>query len=50
MRNRMTTYRMTGLATIPSGATSYWMTSFRYTLGLRYNPVSVLHQAQKPTS
>jgi hypothetical protein len=49
LRNRMTTYRMTGAAGIPTG-TSYWLTSVRYTLGLRFNPVSALHLAQKPTS
>jgi len=48
MRGRMTTYRQSGPATVPTGS-SYWMTSFRYTLGLRYNPVRALHLAQNPT-
>jgi hypothetical protein len=49
MRNRMTTYRATGPATIPSG-TEYWMTSYRYTIGLRYNPRRVLQLGQNPRS
>lgn len=49
MRNRMTTYRLTSPTSIPSG-TTYWMTSFRYTLGLKFNPVRALRLAQKPTS
>ena len=48
MRSRMTMYRQTGPATVPTGS-GYWMTSFRYVLGLRYNPVSALHLAQNPT-
>jgi hypothetical protein len=48
MRNRMTVYRTTGSATIPSAASNYWMTSLRYTLGLRYNAARALHLAQKP--
>lgn len=48
MRSRMTTYRFTGPATIPNGNT-YWMTSFRYILGLKFNPVRALQLAQNPT-
>jgi hypothetical protein len=47
MRNRMTTYRLSGPANVPNGST-YWMTSFRYSLGLKFNPVRALYLAQKP--
>jgi hypothetical protein len=47
MRTRMTTYRLIGPASVPNGRT-YSMASFRYTLGLRYNPVRALHLAQNP--
>jgi opacity protein-like surface antigen len=49
IRNRMTMYRFTGPATIPNG-NSYWMTSFRYTLGLKFNPVRTLRLTQNPTA
>jgi hypothetical protein len=39
MRNRMTTRT---LASMPSGDGSYTMTLYRYTIGLRYNPVRVV--------
>jgi hypothetical protein len=42
MRDRMTTYRLNGPASFPNG-TAFWMTSFRYIVGLRFNPVSALH-------
>ena len=48
MRNRLTTYRLTSLTNVPSG-TAYWMTSFRFTLGVKYNPVNALHLSQNPT-
>lgn len=48
MRNRMTTYRLSGVASLPSGS-NYWMTSFRLTLGIKYNPVNALHMTQNPT-
>lgn len=48
MRGRMTTYRFTGPATIPNG-NAYWMTSFRYILGLKFNPVRSVHLAQNPS-
>lgn len=48
MRNRMTTYHLSGPAGIPSG-NSYWMTSFRFAIGFKYNPVSRLNMAQNPT-
>jgi hypothetical protein len=48
MRNRMTTYRLSGVAGLPSGS-DYWMTSFRLAVGIKYNAVSALHMAQNPT-
>jgi hypothetical protein len=48
MRNRMTTYLLTGPTSLPSG-TNYWMSSFRYTLGLKFSPVRSLHLSQNPT-
>jgi hypothetical protein len=45
MRSRMTAYRVTGPGTIPAG-TSYSITSFRYTLGLKYNRMSIMRQTQ----
>jgi len=50
MRNRMTTYRLSDPASVPIGGSTYWMTSFRYTLGLKYNAVRALHLRQDPTS
>jgi hypothetical protein len=47
MRNRMTTYRLESLAPLPNGS-SYWLTSFRFTLGVKYNPVSAMHLNQNP--
>ena len=44
MRSRMSTYRITP-GTIPNG-TSFWMTTVRYTLGLKFNPVRTLQFAQ----
>jgi hypothetical protein len=49
LRSRMSTYRSAGPAIIPSGS-NFWMTSFRYTLGLKFNPVRALHATQKPAS
>jgi hypothetical protein len=37
MRNRMTTYRLTSPTSLPTG-NNYWMTSFRYALGVKYSP------------
>ncbi|MEP6493831.1 MAG: hypothetical protein ABJF01_14215 [bacterium] len=45
MRNRMTVYRLTGPASIPGG-NAYWMTSFRYALGFKFNPGRALQLAQ----
>src|SRR5262249_30990239 len=47
IRNRMTTYQLTNVATVPTG-TAYWMTTYRITLGIKYNPVNALHLAQNP--
>jgi len=49
MRSRMTMYRMSPAVNIPNG-TTYWMTSFRYTFGLKYNPGRTLHLSQNPRS
>ncbi len=49
LRNRMTTYRTNGPGTIPTGST-YWMTTFRYTLGLKFSPVRTLRATDKPAS
>ena len=43
MRDRMTTYRLNGPASFPNGNT-FWMTSLRYIVGLRFNPVTALHE------
>ena len=47
MRNRMMTYRLIGPANAPNGS-GYWMTTFRYSLGLKFNPVRALYLAQNP--
>jgi hypothetical protein len=48
MRSRMSTYRLTRASGIPTGG-PYWMTAFRFTLGLRYNATRALHLSQNPT-
>lgn len=48
MRNRMTAYQINNVANVPTG-TSYWMTTFRFALGIKYNPVNALHLSQNPT-
>ena len=45
MRDRMSMYRFSNPTSVPL-ASHYWMTSFRYTVGFKYNPVSALHLAQ----
>ncbi len=50
MRGRMTTHQLTGGTNIPRPSESYWMTSVRYSLGLKFNPVRTLHLAQNPRS
>jgi len=47
MRDRMSMYRLENPTTVPL-ASHYWMTSFRYTIGFRYNRTSALHLAQNP--
>jgi hypothetical protein len=42
MRNRMTTYRFISAGQVPDHG-SFWMTSLRYTLGLKFNPVRTQH-------
>jgi len=37
----MVAYRFTGL-TVPTGGNSYRMTTYRLTVGLKYNPVYLL--------
>ena len=46
MRSRMTSYRIAP-GSIPNG-TQFWLTTFRYTLGFRFNPVRTLHLSQTP--
>lgn len=45
LRYRMTSYRFTSAAGFPS-ASSFWMTSFRYTLGFKYNPVRIMRAVE----
>jgi hypothetical protein len=47
LRARMTTYRLSGPTDVPPGA-SYWTTTLRYALGLKFNPTRVLQLAQNP--
>jgi len=48
MRDQMSMYRLVNPTSVPLGS-HCWMTSYRYTIGFRYNPVSALHLAQNPT-
>jgi len=45
VRSRMTAYRLT--AALPTG-TTYWMTAFRYSIGVKLNPVRTMHLDQNP--
>ena len=47
MRSRMTSYRLSGF-TPQANQSRYWMTSTRYTIGLKFNPVTLLHLDQNP--
>lgn len=47
MRDRMTMYRFNNPTEVPL-ASHYWMTSFRYTVGFKYNRVRSLNLAQNP--
>jgi len=49
LRARMTAYRLTGTADVPRDNT-YWMTSFRFTVGLKYNASRSENLRQKPSS
>lgn len=46
-RNRMSVYRSSGPDVLPVGST-YWMTSARYVVGFKYNPVTALRSTQNP--
>jgi len=46
-RDRMSMYRFNNPTEVPL-ASHYWMTSFRYTVGFKYNPVRSLNLAQNP--
>lgn len=48
LRSRMTTYRLGGNFTGLPTANRYWMTSFRYAIGFKFNPVRTLHLDQNP--
>ena len=47
MRDRMSMYRFNNPTSVPL-ASHYWMTSFRYTVGFKYNPVRSFNLAQNP--
>ncbi len=47
MRDRLTTYRSTSPTVIPTGS-SFWVTSYRLTLGIRYNAARALMLSQNP--
>jgi hypothetical protein len=42
LRDRMTTYKVTGLPGVEANG-AYWMTSFRYAIGLKYSALRALH-------
>jgi hypothetical protein len=46
LRNRMTTYRATGA--MPASGTAMWATTYRLTVGVRYNSQRSLQLAQNP--
>ena len=46
MRSRLTSYRIAP-GSIPNG-TDFWLTTFRYSLGFRFNPVRLLNLSQNP--
>ncbi|HEV8445644.1 MAG TPA: hypothetical protein VGQ44_02445 [Gemmatimonadaceae bacterium] len=45
MRSRMTAYRLSG--GLPTG-TAYWMNAFRYSIGIKLNPIRTMHLDQNP--
>lgn len=46
MRNRMTVYRVSSPESVPAGS-GYWLTSYRFTIGLRYNWIHTQHLDQQ---
>jgi len=48
LRSQMSTYRLTRAPSV-QGNTDYWMTSYRFALGLRFNPIQAMHLEQNPT-
>jgi hypothetical protein len=46
MRNELSAYRIYGAPTTASNG-SFWMTSYRYTVGLRYNPIRIINQGSR---
>jgi len=48
-RSRMSVYRLDGIASLPVGGTSYWMTAYRIAFGLKFNPLHTAHLAQTVT-
>ena len=49
-RGRLSTYRLDTPTSVPNASGAYWMTSFRYSIGLRFTPMSVLHLQQKAST
>jgi hypothetical protein len=47
MRNHMRIYNLAQPGTVPVGS-NFWMTSYRYTLGIRYNWLRTNHLSQNP--
>ena len=48
MRSKLTTYRFSGPASTAPNF-SYWTSTYRYTIGLKYNPLRALTLSQNPT-
>lgn len=47
LRNRMSTYRLTNVSSLPIN-NSYWMTTFRFAVGIKYNAIRSLSLSQNP--
>ena len=47
LRGRLSTYRLDTPTSVPNASGAYWMTTFRYSIGLRFTPMSVLHLQQQ---
>jgi len=43
LRGRLTTYRLSAPTSFPASEGAYWMTAFRYTIGLRFTPVHLMN-------